>query len=49
MDLFVHGGVCQKDENGDTDRYVFSINDASELPDFPFAMNDIHTSPYMAR
>ena len=53
--LFGYAWIClyteeciKKSRSSGNDRYVFSIDDASALPDFPYTTNDVHTSPYMA-
>lgn len=53
--LFGYAWICmyteecvKKTRSNAGDRYVFSIDDAAALPDFPFTMNDIHTSPYIS-
>jgi hypothetical protein len=53
--LFGYAWICmyteecvKKTRSTVDDRYVFPIDVAAELPDFPFMMNDVHTSPYVS-
>jgi hypothetical protein len=51
--LFGYAWLCLSMEEGikktmtnSSDRYIFSLDDANKLPNFPYAMEDIHSSPY---
>jgi hypothetical protein len=54
--LFGYAWICmyteecvKKTRTTVDDRYIFSINTASELPDFPYTTSDLHTSPYISQ